>query len=144
MQTDSSNVWVWIIDTNVVVASVLAANTSLPVAGLIGDMLAAAFPFVLSEALVAEYHDVLLRPALCKRHGRSPHEIESLLAALIRHATMVTPVAAKLAPDPGDQHLWELLAAWPESVLVTEDKLLLANSVMRKRVISTQRFLDLK
>ncbi len=43
-----------IVDTNVVVAGLLTANDSSPVASILDGMLAAAFPFVMSEALLAE------------------------------------------------------------------------------------------
>ena len=32
------------------------------------------------------------------------------------------PAATASAPDAGDNHLWELLASWPESRLVTGDR----------------------
>jgi uncharacterized protein len=45
------------------------------------------------------------------------------------------------APDPGDQMLWELLAARDDLVLVTGDKRLLRDRGMRGRVISAEAFL---
>ena len=48
--------------------------------------------------------------------------------------------AAAVAPDPGDQFLLKLLTARTDLVLVTGDKLLLADPVMRQRVISPQQF----
>ena len=35
------------------------------------------------------------------------------------------PAAAAPAPESGDNHLWALLASWPESRLVTGDRRLL-------------------
>jgi exonuclease SbcC len=50
------------------------------------------------------------------------------------------PLAAPSAPDPGDQLLWALLAAKPDLVLVTGDKLPLRDKGMHGRVISPQAF----
>ena len=65
-----------IIDTNVVVAGLLTGNATSPVARILDGMLAAAFPFVVSEALLAEYRAVLVRPALRKQHGLTVAEVE--------------------------------------------------------------------
>lgn len=132
---------VCIVDTNVVVAGLLTADDTSPVARVLDGMLAAAFPFALSEALLAEYRAVLLRPRLKKLHGLPVADIESLLTDLAQHAIVLTPGAAPAAPDPGDQFLWDLLAAKEALVLVTGDKLLLREPAMRGRVVSPADFL---
>jgi putative PIN family toxin of toxin-antitoxin system len=129
-----------IVDTNVVVAGLLTANDASPVARILDGMLVAAFPFVLSEALLAEYRTVLVRPSLRKLHGLTVAEVETILTDLAQHAIVLAPVAAQPAPDPGDQLLWELLAARADLVLVTGDKLLLQHVGMQGRVISPQAF----
>ena len=129
-----------IVDTNVVVAGLLTANDASPVARILDGMLVAAFPFVLSEALLAEYRTVLVRPSLRKLHGLTVAEVETILTDLAQHAIVLAPVAAPLAPDPGDQLLWELLAARADLVLVTGDKLLRQDVGMQGRVISPQAF----
>ena len=129
-----------IVDTNVIVAGLLTANDASPVARILDGMLVAAFPFVLSEALLAEYHTVLVRPSLRKLHGLTVAEVETILTDLAQHAIVLAPVVAPLAPDPGDQLLWELLAARADLVLVTGDKLLLQEVGMQGRVISPQAF----
>src|SRR5690606_2425361 len=48
-----------IVDTNVVVAGLLTGNDASPVARVLDGMLAGSFPFVVSEALLAEYRTVL-------------------------------------------------------------------------------------
>jgi predicted nucleic acid-binding protein len=53
---------IYIIDTNVVVAGLITAQTDSPVARILDSMLGAAFPFVLLPALLAEYRAVLARP----------------------------------------------------------------------------------
>ena len=129
-----------IVDTNVVVAGLLTANESSPVAHILDGMLAAAFPFVVSEALLAEYRTVLVRPNLRKLHGLTVAEVEALLTDLAQHAIVLAPVEAPPAPDPGDQLLWGLLAARADLLLITGDKPLLRDAGMRGRVVSPNTF----
>lgn len=135
----------FIIDTNVVVAGLLTAHADSPVARILDGMLSATFAFVVSETLVAEYRAVLLRPKLCKLHGLSEAEVDAVLTDLVRHAIVLasetTQSVTSLAPDPGDQLLWDLLALRPDLVLVTGDKLLLQDIAMQPRVISPQGFI---
>ena len=131
----------FIIDTNVVVAGLLTSRADSPVARILEGMLAPAFNFVLSEALLAEYRAVLVRPRLCKLHGLSEAEIDTVLVDIARHAIVLAPAktpSTPIAPDPGDQFLWDLLATRADVVLVTGDKLLIGNEAMQKRVISPQ------
>ena len=129
-----------IVDTNVFVAGLLAQSDASPVTRVLDGMLSAAFPFVMSEALLAEYRTVLVRPVIRKLHGLTVAEVESVLTDIAQHAIMLTPVAAPPAPDPGDQLLWESLAARADVLLVTGDKLLLRDAEMRGRVISPLAF----
>ena len=135
---------VFIIDTNVVVAGLLTSHADSPVARILDGMLRANFRFVISEALLAEYRQVLLRPKLSKLHWLSAVEVDEVLTDLARHA-IVLPVAPQmekfLAPDPGDQFLWNLLASRDDLVLVTGDKLLLQAGPLKERVISAADFL---
>lgn len=133
-----------ILDTNVVVAGLLTADDGSPVAHILEGMLAAAFPFVVSEALLSEYRTVLVRPGLRKLHGLTIAEVETLLTGLARHAIVLDPPASitQRAPDPGDQLLWDLLAARPDLILVTGGKVLLRHPAMQGRVISPRQFVD--
>ncbi len=133
----------FITDTNVLVAGLLTSHADSPVARILDGMLGAAFSFVLSEALLAEYRSVLVRPRLCKLHGLSEAEIDVILVDIARHGIVLTPVrtaATPLAADPGDQFLWDLLASRADLVLVTGDKLLLQDEAMQQRVILSQAF----
>ena len=129
-----------IVDTNVVVAGSLTKDETSPVARILDGMLAAAFPFVVSETLLAEYRTVLVRPTLRKLHGLTVAEVEAILTDLAQHAIVLAPVAGPPAPDPGDQLLWGLLAARADLLLVTGDKLLRRDAGMPGRVISPQAF----
>jgi uncharacterized protein len=130
-----------IIDTNVVVAGLITSSDASPVARILDGMLAASFPFVVSEALLAEYHAVLLRPSLRKLHGLSVAEVETLLTDIAHHAIVLAPAASSsIAPDPGDQMLWDLLASRVDLWLVTGDKLLLEHPGMQARLMTPRGF----
>ena len=129
-----------IIDTNVVVAGFPLEQDSSPVAGILREMLSGSFPFVVSHALTAEYRDVLMRPRVRTLHGLTAPEVEVMVAEIVRHAIVLEPAAGPPAPDPGDQLLWDLLAARSDLVLVTCDKLLLGHARMRGRVVTPQSF----
>ena len=134
-----------IVDTNVVVAGLISADGASPVARILDGMLSAAFPFVVSEALLAEYRTVLARPGVRSLHGLSIAQVETILTDLARHAIVLAPAThetAAVAPDTGDQFLWDLLAARPDLVLITGDKLLLRQRAMRGQVISPRDFVD--
>ena len=131
-----------IVDTHVVVAGLLSGNAASPVARVLDGMLAAAFPFVVSEALLAEYRDVLVRPALRKLHGLTVAEVETLLTDLAQHAIVLPPGVGSPAPDPGDQLLWDLLAARADLLLITGDKALQRDAAMQARVRSPQAFIE--
>ena len=130
-----------VVDTNVVVAGLISADERLPVAMVLDGVLAAEFPFALSEALLAEYRVVLARPAIRKLHGLSDDEIEVVLTDIAQHAIVLTPVRACPAPDAGDQLLWDLMAAHDHLLLVTGDKALLTDPGMRDRVLSPRAFI---
>ena len=118
-----------VIDTNVVVAALLTSDTESPTARLLDAMLDGRFPFLLSTALLAEYRQVLLRDKIRTRHGLDADEIDRILIEVVANAVVREPAASSYpAPEPGDQHLWDLLATEPGAVLVTGDKRLLQDS----------------
>ena len=137
-----------VVDTNVVVAGLLTGNAASPVARILDGMLAATFPFVVSEALLAEYRTVLVRPALRKLHGLTVAEVEALLTDIAQDAIVPVPravpvaPAAQPAPDPGDQGLRDLLAARADLLLATGDKALLADRGMQPRVVTPLSFVE--
>jgi len=130
-----------IVGTNVVVAGLLTGSDTSPVARMLDGMLRAAWPFVMSEALLAEYHAVLTRPGLRRQHGLTLAEIEAVLTAIAQHAIVLQPAKAPPASDPGDQLLWDLLAARSDLLLVTGDKRLIQDPGMAGRVFTPAGFL---
>lgn len=131
-----------VVDTNVVIAGLLTRDDASPVARILDGMLAAAFPFVISEALLAEYRSVMLRPSIRKLHGLTVAEVETVLTEIAQHAIVLDPVATGPAPESGDQLLWDLLAARTGLVLVTGDKLLLRSVPPHGRVLTPRSFLE--
>ncbi|MBS3968725.1 MAG: hypothetical protein KGZ94_01280 [Clostridia bacterium] len=74
-----------------------------------------------------EYRTVLLRPRLRSAHGLGPEQSDDLLTESVANAIWRDPAvfaASEAAPDPGDQHLWALLAHEPAALLVSGDRLL--------------------
>ncbi len=125
-----------------VVAGLFTANPTSPVARILDGMLEAAFPFVVSEALLAEYRAVLVRPALRTPHGLKVTEVETLLTDFAQHAIVLRPGVGAPAPDPGDQLLWNLLAARADLLLITGNKALQRDTAMQARVLSPQAFIE--
>ena len=132
------------IDTNVLVAGVLTGDPDAPTARVVDGMLEGVFTYLLSIELVDEYRRVLLRPAIRERHGFRPEEIDVLLTELIRWGAIRTPArGTDAAPDAGDQHLWDLLAAQPGAVLVTGDRRLRERPPEGASVVGVGEFLGL-
>jgi len=132
-----------VIDTNVVVAAFLTADLGSPTARILDGMIRGDFPFVLSVALLAEYRQVLGRERIRKRHGLSAEQVDGVLTAIAANAIVrEASASSEKAPDRGDQHLWNLLAAVPDAVLVTGDKLLLDNPPNHASVLPARTFLD--
>jgi len=110
-----------VIDTNVVVAGLITADAASPTASILDGMRRGAFPFLLSDQLLAEYREVLLRPKIRKLHGLNANEVDQVLTEIATHAIIREPAPRTGAPDAKDNHLWSLLLDQPGSVLVTGD-----------------------
>jgi len=111
-----------VIDTNVVVAGLLTSDANAPTAQILDAMIAGRLRFAMSIELLAEYREVLLRPRIRRRHSLAEEAIDTVLEAIARSAVMATPRRSTHAsPDPGDQHLWDLLECLSGATLVTGD-----------------------
>ena len=133
---------VFVVDTNVVVAGLVTGSGCSPVALVLDAMLSGTLVFLLSSALLDEYRSVLSRPKLVKLHGLTETQIDQLLVELTANAIWREPKSGTPAPDRGDDHLWALLSAYPGSILVTGDQLLLENPPIRNSVISPATWLS--
>ena len=133
---------VFVVDTNVVVAGLITGSNHSPVTSILDAMLSGALVFLLSPALLDEYRSVLCRPKLVKLHGLTEVQNDQLLVELTSNAIWREPKPGSPAPDRGDDHLWALLSAYSESILVTGDRLLLENPPKRSSVISPSTWLS--
>ena len=133
---------VFVVDTNVVVAGLIARSSLSPVARALDGMLSGSFVYLLSPALLDEYRAVLLRPRLRGLHGLQEQAIDRLLVEITANAIWREAEGAGPAPDRGDDHLWALLSAYPSSILVTGDRLLLEQPPAGSSVISPRTFVD--
>lgn len=135
----------FVIDTNVVVSGVLTSRPTAPTRRIVDGMLRGRFPYLLSQDLLAEYRQVLLRPKIVERHRLSQDQIDILLTEIVANAVMRSPAEfAEGAPDPGDDHLWALVGCTPGdapyATLVTGDGKLLSNPPELGSVISPSDF----
>jgi len=133
---------VFVVDTNVVAAGLITRSSHSPVARVLDAMLSGTLIYLLSPTLLHEYRAVLLRPKLTTLHGLSEQEVDLLLVELTSNAIWREPESAASAPDPGDNHLWALLDAYPGSILITGDRLLLDHPPERSSAIAPRTYVD--
>lgn len=131
-----------IIDTNVLVAGVISSNSHSPVVKLVDAMLSGEIIYLLSTALLAEYRQVLLRPRLRKLHGLKKEQVDQFLVEVTANAIWCEPQSTENAPDPSDNHLWDLLRQNNTALLITGDKLLLDNPPPYAAIISPIIFVE--
>ncbi len=130
-----------VIDTNVVVAAHLTSRPEAPTARILDAMLAARLPFSRcrwnSWPSTAESS---CGSPIRKKHGLDADKIDKILTEIALNGIVVetTPTSAS-PPDPGDQHLWDLLAARPGAVLVTGDAELIRSPPDGASVLSPLR-----
>jgi putative PIN family toxin of toxin-antitoxin system len=129
-----------VIDTNVVIAGLLAGDVNSPTARILDGMLRGNFPFLLSTALLTEYREVLLRKKVRSLHGLSEDEIDALLTEIAANAIVREPAHRRGAPDKNDAHVWSLLESGKNCVLVTGDKLL--PSTPKSHIATPRQFVE--
>jgi len=129
---------IFVVDTNVLVAGLISAQPESPTARIVDAMLDGRLIYLLSPQLLQEYRRVLLRPKLLRLHGLDEEQIDQLLTELAANAIWrETPnETTEHAPDPGDEHLWQLLATEPAAALITGDRLLSEHPPMHHAVLS--------
>jgi uncharacterized protein len=133
-----------VIDTNVIVSGLIGAERDSPPALILDAMLSGRFSYLLSLDLLAEYREVLLRPAIRRRHDLADAEVEVVLTELALNGTLHDPKpTTRVLPDAGDRHrhLWALLEDAAGAVLVTGDDLLRRRAPEPSRVMSPRQFL---
>ena len=114
-----------VVDSNVVVSGLLTSDGGAPTATILDAMLSGELWFLLSVDLLAEYREVLLRPAIQTRHRLDETEVDVFLTTIAENAVTCEPgVPPTQPPDRGDFHLWSMLASREDAVLVTGDQAL--------------------
>ncbi|MBA4180902.1 MAG: putative toxin-antitoxin system toxin component, PIN family, partial [Anaerolinea sp.] len=127
---------------NVFVSAGIGVATSYP-GQVVQAALSGALSPVASEPLLTEYLRVLRRPRFAERLARAGRAPEVLVASFRDVSTRIRPAASdEAAPDPNDQHLWDLLLAVPDAILVTGDRLLLENPPEGREVLSPRAFVE--
>lgn len=129
-----------VVDTNVVVAGLVTRDADAPTARILDGMRRGAFPFLLSERLLAEYREVLLRARIRKLHGLNAQEIDRVLTEIATHAIVRDPETRTGAPDAKDNHLWSLVQDQAGAVLVTGDHALVRLPPPGSDVLSPREF----
>ena len=135
---------IFIIDTNVLVAGLISSQAGSPTVKIVDAMIDGSLFFLLSPELLQEYRTVLLRPKLCRLHGLVEDQIDHLLTEITANAIWHETVGESdtQAPDPGDNHLWNLLATEPAAALITGDRLLLDHPPQQSSVISPASYVQ--
>ena len=117
-----------IVDTNVLVLGLISGASSSPTVQILNAMLKGKLLFLVSQDLLIEYQQVLLRERIRQLHVLNEPEIDNILASIVANGIWVevSQQQISIAPDPNDQHLWALQHEYPESILITGDQLLLS------------------
>lgn len=132
-----------ILDVNVVTSATGPSSDDAPPARAVAAGMDGAVGLLVSPALIAEYVDVLRRARLRRWHGLSEETILRFVDRLACVATSIEPPPSPVAcPDPGDQHLWDLLAAVPDAILVTGDRKLLDSQDFPGRIVSPRECVE--
>ena len=98
---------IFIIDTNVLVAGLITAESNSPTSRVLDAMLSGSLFYLLSAELLREYRNVLLRPRLSRLHGLNELEIEQLLTEITANAIWREPPPDTNHKSPGDRLLIE-------------------------------------
>src|SRR6267378_3184310 len=127
-----------VIDTNVLVSALLQPE-GLPAAVLILALSGRVQPCV-SEAVLAEYEDVIRRP----HFKRDAEVIEGTLKAIGKAAQRVKPTThADACGDPDDNMFLECAEAAHADYLVTGNKRHFPDQWKKTRVIGVREFIEI-
>jgi predicted nucleic acid-binding protein len=140
-ESGSSPLTTAIIDTNVYLSGIARADGAP--ARIVRSSVSGSLETLLSRALLDEYREVTQREKSRRFHKLNPAELDGAIDRFVAACRMVEPPEAGLpAPEPDDQHLWDLLLASPRAVLITDDRLLRDHPPPGREVLSPREFVD--
>jgi predicted nucleic acid-binding protein len=121
-----------VIDTNVLVSGMVRGGGTSAPRRIVEAMIGGHLRFLLSDALLREYRQVLLRPSIAQRHRLTEVEVDHVLLEIVVNATMRGPKtlgvsdgsvgAGEDAVPADDAHVAALVRSMPGTALVTGDK----------------------
>lgn len=97
---------------------------------------------LVSAALLAEYARALNSERARRHHLLSSAQLSMFLAQVEIVSRLVAPRPGPGCPDRRDQHLWDILNAVPDSILVTGEAALLSSQEFPGRVLSPREFVE--
>lgn len=103
---------------------------------------AVAGSMIASEELLDEYRRVLEQPRALDFSGLSLEQVRDFLVALRTIVDLRRVSGGPPCPDPGDQHLWDLLHSVPDAILVTGETRLVESPDFPERVVTPRMLLD--
>lgn len=130
-----------VIDTNIIVSRYLTPEGLA--ARLLSDWRADRFELLVSEPILAEVHDVLLRPAIRARHQLTVIQVEQIVDNFRRFGILIEPGESVVASeDPDDDKFLECALGGDADVVVSRDPHLLDLKQFRGiRILSPAAFL---
>jgi uncharacterized protein len=115
-----------VLDTQIILRGASSATSSLT-ARIYDAWNAGRFTLLLSEPILAEVEDVLVRPEVLRKLRMTPVEAAALIELLRRQSTLVTPSARIIrSRDPDDDKFLECAAAGGADYIVSADADLLS------------------
>ncbi len=133
-----------VIDTNVIVSALISPGGTPRL--IVRHWEAGRFSLVVSNDLLTEYGEVLRRPRISARHGRSHAQLKKIVRSFGQVGILVvTGSQERVVPtDPGDDMLFACAVAGGASYVVSDDAAVHAvREYQGIRVLSSQTFLAL-
>jgi putative PIN family toxin of toxin-antitoxin system len=115
-----------VLDTQIILRGASSATSSIT-AGIYAAWTAGRFTLLLSEPILEEVEDVLVRPEVLRKLHMTPVEAAALIELLRRQSTLVAPSARLTrSRDPDDDKFLECAAAGAADYIVSADADLLS------------------
>jgi putative PIN family toxin of toxin-antitoxin system len=126
-----------VIDTNVLISALLTETGSE--ATVISLVRSGQIEWFVSEAILAEYHEVIQRP---KFSAIRPDRIKSLIRTLNKAVVVVPIVKSDISPDEPDNRFLECAEAAKADFLVTGNKKHFRDLYEGTSIVNAREFLQ--